>query len=226
MRDMRDIRRSLTADRSQLGKSLCGFALTPHLHQQALDEANNPHIATIPFVSFLLFSFPIRSSSLTPHATQPNLKTNTIYCSRCAPQDETHLPHESDVNPTPLSKGSHDIAISPSATLRHAIVPAKPVGRLLSAVLYTSHERRVLDTATSIPKSGHWPIIREPVELNLHCLGKHWAIIVGIGRCLVCEFRGNVRRIQSISLRTLIIKEHGESGAHTTLGLKVGSYFR
>ena len=89
-------------------------------------------------------------------------------------------------------------------------------------------KRRILYTATSISEASNRTVVGPACELLLHGLRQYRSLNVRVSGRLLGEFSVKVRSIKRIGLlgSVSVIKTNMSKGAHTTLGLKVGSYLR
>ena len=88
-------------------------------------------------------------------------------------------------------------------------------------------ERRILDTASSIPQPRDWAIVGPTCKLLLHRLREHRSVNVRVGGSLGREFAVKVGCVQCINLRVLAsdVVFYVRELIHTTFGLNTGSYF-
>lgn len=102
---------------------------------------------------------------------------------------------------------------------------SRPAGRVASAVQGVDPFKGwILYAAAGIAQPSNRPVVRPSGKLLLHRLGEHRSLDVRVGGSLRRELAIKVGRVSLVHLGLLV--ESSSEGQRTTLGLKLGSYFR
>ena len=108
-----------------------------------------------------------------------------------------------------------------------------PSSSLIFIIFYSllarnTAKRGIFYTAPSISEARNRAIVGPACELLLHGLREYRSLDVRVRRRLLRKFSVKVRSVKRIRLPRLVsfTKTNESKGAHTTLGLNVGSYLR